>query len=129
MSPFLDLARASEWGRRHDLINAAVFYVVDQSRYDQLVWRSGFVTQPLNVLSYRLDGVGDGHCGYFVSGAPQLLGIRTGEISTQPLTVLPLNLFPNFIVPFFILVHLSTLIQVVKGVGSSFKSPAVLVGS
>ncbi len=57
------------------------------------------------------------------------LGIRTGEISTQPLTVLPLNLFPNFIVPFFILVHLSTLIQVAKGVGSSFKSPAVLVGS
>ncbi len=57
------------------------------------------------------------------------LGIRTGEISTQPLTVLPLNLFPTFIVPFFILVHLSTLIQVAKGVGSSFKSPAVLVGS
>jgi hypothetical protein len=57
------------------------------------------------------------------------LGIRTGEISTQPLTVLPLNLFPIFIVPFFILVHLSTLIQVAKGIGSSFKRPAILVGS
>jgi len=61
--------------------------------------------------------------------AAELLGIRTGEVSTQPLTVLPLNLFPTFIVPFFILVHLSTLIQVAKGVGSSFKGLAAPVGS
>ena len=46
----------------------------------------------------------------------EALGIRFGEISIQPLAVLPLNLFPTFIVPFFILVHLSALAQVVKRV-------------
>ncbi len=51
------------------------------------------------------------------------LGIRSGEVSTQPLTVLPLTLFPTFIVPFFILVHLSVLVQVVRRVESSSKAP------
>ena len=44
------------------------------------------------------------------------LGLRSGEISVQPLTVLPLSLFPTFIVPFFILVHLSALVQAVRSV-------------
>ena len=46
------------------------------------------------------------------------LGIRFGEISTQPLTLLPLSLFPTFIVPFFVLVHLTALIQLMKRVDS-----------
>ena len=49
------------------------------------------------------------------------LGIRSGEISTQPLTVLPLSLFPTFIVPFFVLVHLTALVQIVKRVDSRSK--------
>jgi hypothetical protein len=52
------------------------------------------------------------------------LGIRSGEISIEPLTVLPLSLFPTFIVPFFTLVHVSALVQVVKRVESSSKAPA-----
>ncbi len=74
--------------------------------------RAFIVWNLLGILDFVVAAV----LGLAVGG---LLGIRSGEISIEPMTVLPLSLFPTFIVPFFLVLHLITLIQVAKRVETS----------
>ncbi len=62
----------------------------------------------LNILGL-LDFVGAIATGLLASDGP--LGLLRGDISTGPLTELPLVLIPGFAVPLWILVHITTLLQ------------------
>ena len=55
-----------EWGRWHNLVDRPVAYVVDESGDDQLVWRSGGVTESFDVVLHGRGRVADRHCRYFV---------------------------------------------------------------
>ncbi len=58
----------AEWGRWHDLVDSAVFYVVDEAGNDQLVWCSGLLAESLDVVLHRLGGIGDRHNRNLIDG-------------------------------------------------------------
>jgi hypothetical protein len=69
-------------------------------------WRASVMR--LNILGL-IDFAGAVGTGLLASNGP--LGLLQGEITTEPLGILPISLIPTFLVPAWIIIHIATLLQ------------------
>jgi hypothetical protein len=69
-------------------------------------WRARVVG--LNLLGL-IDFVGAVGTGLLASSGP--LGLLQGDVTTEPLRLLPISLIPTFLVPLWIIIHVASLVQ------------------
>ncbi len=86
---------------------AAAFIVGRVTRDPDYVMSSGFVR-------FHLLGLLDFVVAAFTAGlvAGTFPGLSPGGVTSAPMDVWPLNLFPSFIVPIFVILHLTVLLKV-----------------